>query len=189
MNEQVIIHILNASKKGDSTAFRKLVEYFQSYVFSLAMRFLGNEEDAKDVTQESFIRVWKHLKKYDSKSKFTTWLYKIVSNLCFDRLKTNARRQNIFSQNDFSMMHEKVDDSNLEQDAVNTELIETIKNLARELTPQQRMVFVLSEFQELDIKEIAKILSISKGSVKSNLYYARKNIRAKLVMIDKVSGE
>ncbi len=182
MNEQAIIHILNASRKGDSAAFRKLVEYFQPYVFSLALRFLCNEEDAKDVTQESFVRVWKHVKKYNSKSKFTTWLYKIVSNLCFDRLKTNARRQNVFSQSALSMIQEKTDDSNLEQDTVNSELIETIKNLARELTPRQRMVFVLSELQELDIEEIAKILSISTGSAKSNLYYARKNIREKLVL-------
>lgn len=73
MNEQVIIQILDTSKKGDLKAFRKLVEHFQSYVFSLALRFLCNEEDAKDVTQESFVRVWKHLRKYDSKSKFSTW--------------------------------------------------------------------------------------------------------------------
>ena len=80
MNQQAIAQILDASKKGDSTAFRKLVEHFQSYVFSLALRFLCNEEDSKDVTQESFGRVWKHLKKYNSKSKVTTWLYRIVSS-------------------------------------------------------------------------------------------------------------
>lgn len=189
MNEQTVSHILDASKKGDLTAFRRLVEHFQSYAFSLALRILCNTEDAKDVTQESFVRVWKHIKKYNSRIKFTTWLYKIVTNLCSDHMKANARRQNVFSHIDFSKMQEKTEHSNLEQDAVNTDLIEAIKNLAEQLTPQQRMVFVLSEFQELNLEEISNILDISKGSVKTNLYYARKNIREKLVTMDNVRGE
>ncbi|MFC2145837.1 RNA polymerase sigma factor [Acidobacteriota bacterium] len=88
MFEPWIRDILLASQNGDTRAFEKLVETYQGYAFSLARRFLGNEEDAQDVVQEAFIRVWKHLPAFDYRCKFTTWMYRIVTNLCLDRVKS-----------------------------------------------------------------------------------------------------
>ena len=83
-------------KSGDMSAFQSLVEEYQIYAYKLAFRLLCSEDEAKDVVQESFIRVWRHIQKYDLRSKFTTWLYKIVTNLCYDHLKARNRRTRIF---------------------------------------------------------------------------------------------
>jgi RNA polymerase sigma-70 factor (ECF subfamily) len=83
---------LLACREGDTGAFQLLVETYQGYAFSLAVRFLGNGEDAGDVVQETFIRIWKHLRTFDFRCKFTTWMYRIVINLCRDRIKAQNRR-------------------------------------------------------------------------------------------------
>ena len=81
--------IISLCIKGNKEAFRRLVEKYQPYAYALSLRLLCHEEDAKDVVQECFIRVWHHLHKFNRKNKFTTWLYTIVSNLCYDRIKIN----------------------------------------------------------------------------------------------------
>ena len=73
--------IIDKCRKRDEKAFKVLVEQFQRYAFNLAFRLVLNEEDAKDIVQESFIRIWRHISRYDSNVLFTTWLYKIVTNL------------------------------------------------------------------------------------------------------------
>ncbi|MCP4158146.1 MAG: sigma-70 family RNA polymerase sigma factor [bacterium] len=89
--EPTMKDILLACQKGDTSAFRKLVELNRDYVFALAVRYLGNEEDAGDVLQETFIRVWKHIDNFDFRCKFTTWLYRIVINLCNDCARSQQR--------------------------------------------------------------------------------------------------
>jgi len=176
--------ILLRSKKGDSTAFRQLVEHYQSYAYSLAIRLLCHEEDAKDAVQECFIRIWKHLPKYDLKKKFTTWMYKIVTNLCYDRLKARKRQRidaSLNSRNEVQLP----DGTNLEKDMDNRELLQIIQDLAGTLTPKQRIVFILRDLQDLDMKEVSQICKMPLQSVKSNLYYARKNIRTKIEQLEK----
>ncbi|NIO80300.1 MAG: sigma-70 family RNA polymerase sigma factor [Candidatus Aminicenantes bacterium] len=181
-------HILLASQQGDTAAFQKLVETYRGYAFSLAFRFLGNEEDALDVVQESFIRIWKHLHTFDHRCKFTTWMYRIVINLCRDRLKVQSRR-NKFLLPDFSrnlLGHINItDDSDLEDKNIKEELAAVITALAGELPPQQRVVFVLRDLQDVGVEEVSQILGMSKSSVKSNLSYARKNIRLRLEQLEK----
>jgi RNA polymerase sigma-70 factor (ECF subfamily) len=85
------------SRDGDLTAFQQLVEQYQGYAFTLAFRMLGNEDEANDTVQETFIRVWKHITKFNFSSKFTTWLFRIVTNLRLDRLKSGKRKNNVIS--------------------------------------------------------------------------------------------
>lgn len=166
-------------KAGDLAAFRQLVEQYQSYAFSLAFRLLYSEENAKDIVQECFIRIWKHLPKYNLQKKFTTWLYRIVTNLCYDRIKARNRSKRMsLSEGLHSITFPS--DCDLESDISNKELVQIIENLARELSTKQRIIFTLRDLQDLDIDEVAQIAGMSKSSVKSNLYYARQNIRKKL---------
>lgn len=173
--------ILQRSIKRDRDAFRKLVERYQSYAFKLAFRLLCHEEDARDVVQESFIRVWKHLPKYNPQNKFTTWLYRIVTNLCYDRIKAESRRAKVFS---FGFTEHYPGSTaisySLEDQVGNKEIAERIIQIANNLKTKQRMVFVLRDLHDLSIREVSEILSITTGSVKSNLYHARRNIRKKL---------
>ena len=174
------IDILVHCKQGDTNAFRLLVEEYQAYAFRLAFRLLCCEEDAKDVVQESFIRVWRHLPQYNLKSKFTTWLYRIVTNLCYDRIKARRRQGKIMQQNSDTLNSNTIScNYDLEKEMSNKELAQIILDIAEELSPKQKTVFVLRDLQDLSISEVAKITGLSKGTIKSNLYHARLHIREK----------
>ncbi len=179
--------ILHKCRNKDEQAFKVLVEKFQSYAFNLAFRLILNEDDAKDVVQESFIRVWKHIHHYDSKVLFTTWLYKIVTNLCYDNLKSGRRRNHAvlkLAENQASLTSGDHISGNTE----NKDLIRKIRQLSKDLTIKQRMVFILRDLHELPVKEVCKILDLSEGAVKTNLYLARLNIRERIFVSEKNGG-
>lgn len=177
------------SQQGDLSAFQQLVEHFQNYAFILASRLLGNEEDARDAVQEAFIRVWKHIGKFNFSSKFTTWFYRIVTNLCFDRIKAQKRNNKIFDQDqEPAHLLAPAGEHDVENDCIKKDLVDTIMSLSEELTPRQRVVFVLRDLQDLSMKEVAQISGMSLNSVKSNLFYARRNIRERLEHLDYPGG-
>lgn len=182
MFESAIREALPASRDGDTGAFQKLVERYQGYAFSLAVRFLGNDEDAQDVTQETFIRIWKHLSKFNYRCKFTTWMYRIVINLCLDRVKSKNKREQEMPTGFQDLLAGNTD---IEDENIKKQLARVITTLAAELTPRQRAVFVLRDLQDLNVAEVAHVLDISKSSVKSNLCYARQNIRKRLEQLEK----
>jgi RNA polymerase sigma-70 factor (ECF subfamily) len=184
MDKDQLLQIIKLSQNKDQKAFEKLVVHYQSYAFSLAFKLVCDEEEAKDIVQESFIRVWKNLGKFKLETKFTTWLYKIVFNLSLDKLKANKRRKGIISESEHTILFEKIGGEHPETEMVNKDLAEIIKSLAEDLTPKQRVVFILRDLQGAEMDEISEITSMSKGTVKSNLYYARLNIREKLIKIE-----
>lgn len=166
---------------GDTGAFEKLVRLYQPYAYKLAFRIVWNEEDAKDIVQETFIRVWKNISKYDSRIRFTTWMYKIVTNLCLDKLKTEKRRRKHMTiSTETSNAIVIPDVNNEDKKLADRDLVENVRILSKQLTAMQRLVFTLRDLQDLDIREIADILHMSPGAVKSNLYLARLAIRNKL---------
>ncbi len=168
------------AQQGDLVAFQKLVEKHQHFVFTVAFRLLANAEDARDVAQETFVRVWKHLPAFDRHKSFTTWLYKIITNLCYDELRRAYRRRKCNPIEKESSLSQLTIRASLEDHVSNSELAQKICQLANGLQPRQRMVFVLRDLQDLDMQEIAEILDSSVSAVKSNLYYARLNIRKKM---------
>lgn len=169
--------LIESCIKGDVHAFRELVEKVQKYAFTLAFRILLNDEEAKDAVQDSFIKIWKNLASYNSKYLFTTWMYRIVVNTCIDRLKEAKKQSEVYS--------EKNDDSNsIEDSIVNRELARQIRLLSKGLPEKQRIVFVLIDLQGLTLEEASEVLNMPKGQVKSNLYYARKSIKEKLVKLE-----
>ncbi len=173
--------IVARSKQGDAWAFRRLVESYQRYAFSLAFRIVCNEEDARDITQETFIRVWNRIGGYTGEAKFSSWLYKIVVNLAFDRLKGEKRRRRLFLALPV-LPEDRVPDTGtaLDDEIVNRDLAEKIRKIGEQLPLKQRMVFVLRDLQDLSVEEVAEILEMSPGSVKTNLCYARQRIAQRL---------
>jgi RNA polymerase sigma-70 factor (ECF subfamily) len=179
--------IINQCKKRDEKAFKILVEKFQIYAFNLAFRLVLNEDDAKDIVQESFIRVWRHIGHYDAKVLFTTWLYKIVTNLCYDSLKSSGRRNH--AELDLANGQACLSSKDTVSGSIeNKDLIRKIKQFSKDLTIRQRMVFVLRDLHELSVKEVCKILDLSEGAVKTNLYLARLNIRERILVSEKNGG-
>jgi len=179
MHQSTVTELINLSRQDDSQAFRKLVEAHQSMVYTLAFRLLCNDEDAKDIVQETFIKVWKHLGNFNTELKFSTWLYTIAANQCYDKLK-KAKHNYILRLDDPNVISEFISNENIEKTMINTELALFISSLTSNLTPKQKLVFTLRDLEGLEIEEIISITSLSAAKIKSNLYLARQFIRKKI---------
>lgn len=167
--------IVEKAVGGDAKAFRQLVEKHQSFVYKLAHRFVGERDDAEDITQESFIRLWKNLNRYRPEIKLTTWLYKIVTNLCLDFSKSKYNRQSNRSV-ELDDHRGMISAWSADQSLLDEELRLAVEKLTADFSPKQKAVFVLRDLEDLSMQEISEILSMSPGKVKSNLYYARKKM-------------
>ncbi len=177
------------SRNGDSQAFREIVLRFQDYAYALACRFLGRGPDAEDIVQESFIRIWMHLGRFDTRKKFSTWFYRIVVNCCLDAVKSPAwknRAPGTGAGGD--RMDALPSGENLEERLDERDTVRLIQRLVQELPPKQRMAFLLRDIEEWDPDDVAKALGLSKGAVKSNLYHARKTLREKILKYQQLDG-
>ncbi len=178
INEKELLELIKKAVDGDLSAFGTILKNYQYYAYTVAFRVLTNDDDAKDVVQECFVRIWKNLGSYNRKVKFTTWMYKIVINLCYDKLrsrkKENERRETL--DDDFVSAID-----NPEKELTNKEQAEIIKRISDGLPEKQKMVFVLRDLEELTTEEVSQITNISVESVKTNLSLARKTIRTKLI--------
>ena len=180
MQNEWDIELIERCRKGDSNAFRELVDNYQGRVYVFTFRMICNEEDARDVVQETFIKVWRNLEKYNSALKFTTWLYTITANCCYDHLRTGKRRKQHVAIEQVKHTCELMLQSSIEQKIINADLAAVITRLTQELTPKQRLVFTLKELEGFEVNEISAITNLSPEKIKSNLYLARKNIREQL---------
>ena len=183
MNQEKIQELIDKSKRGDMEAFSLLLSEFQPLVFRLAFRLLCDENEAKDMVQETFVKVWLALDKYDTKARFSTWLYKITCNTCYDRLRA-LRHSPLNNNSDSSFPAGISSDDNIELAVSNRQLKELILKYTDELPPQQRLIFTLRDIEELDVPEVQTITGLSAGIIKSSLYLARKHIRDKMNKID-----
>jgi RNA polymerase sigma-70 factor (ECF subfamily) len=178
ITEEELLKLIREAQRGDLNAFETVLKNYQYYAYTVAFRVLTNDDDAKDVVQECFIRIWKNLGGYNAKVKFTTWMYKIVINLCYDKLR---RRKSEYERNEVLDEQFIGSDDNPEQLLSNKEQAEIIKHISDGLPEKQRMVFVLRDLEELTTDEVSQIMEMSVESVKANLSIARKTIRAKLI--------
>lgn len=173
---QIDDDILVRCKKGDKSAFREVVKSYQKLLFSLSFKMLRGEDEAKDVVQETFIKVWQHIDSYDNAYKFTTWIYTIATRLCLDRLK--ARKNMTQMPDNMEAIRGFADD--VSKTIENSELSDIINALVADLSPKQQAVFTLVCLQNLETSEVEKITGLSPEKIKSNLYVARQTIRQKL---------
>jgi RNA polymerase sigma-70 factor (ECF subfamily) len=177
--EEPEAELIARCRAGEVDAFRQLLERYQQYAYALAFRIVFGDDRAREIVQESFIRVWQNLGRFDSSRKFSTWLYAIVVNLAYDGIRADRRRLGMFSS--FSGEEaEPASGSDLQESVSNRDLAERIRRLTAELPPKQRMVFVLRDLQDLSVQEVAETLGMSASSVKANLCYARQQIRKRL---------
>jgi RNA polymerase sigma-70 factor, ECF subfamily len=181
--------VFASAREGNLNAFRIIVRSHQSYAFRLAMRLLIDEDEAEDVVQEAFIRVWKNIKSFDPKRKFTTWLYSIISHLCMDRLKALKRKRITYVSNEGALGNIVfANPKDLEKNFSNQEIAGIVRQLTDYLPDTQRLVFVLRDLEDLSIEEVADTTHLSIGSIKTNLHYARKTIRGMLAKQYDIEG-
>ncbi len=170
--------IIERCRCGDQAAFRWVVQTYQQMVFTLAFRLLCDEEEAKDVVQETMIKVWVNFASYNHRQSLRNWIYTIAIRLCFDRLKSKASVEPLPEDEEYFSQY--VSDSDTERELENRELLSVIKTLVSQLSPKQRIVFALVHLENLDTEEVGQITGMDAAKIKSNLYVARKTIREQL---------
>lgn len=170
--------IIERCSRGEREAFRSIVEKYQRMIFSLALKLLCDEEDAKDAVQDTFVSAWTHLSRYDTSMALSTWLYTIASRLCLDRLRRSSRIVPL--ADDKYVLHRFASDSDSQRTLENNEWVALVRTMADGLAPKQRLVFTLSLLEGLLSKEVEQITGMTAVQVKSNLYAARQIIRKRL---------
>jgi RNA polymerase sigma-70 factor (ECF subfamily) len=166
-----IIH----ARQGDDNAFANLVEAYQVPVYNLCCRMLGDPDQAEDAAQETFLKVYRGLKRYDPNRPFTTWLLSIASHHCIDRLR--RRRIPAISLSELLPNQQKPDDSpGPEAVLAISEHQQAVRGMLEHLGNRDRVVIVLRYWYELSYDEIAQTLSTSVSSVKSRLHRARRQL-------------
>jgi len=172
--------------EGDEDAFEILVNRHQTSILNLVYRFIGDRTQAKDLAQEVFLKVWQSAQNYEPKAKFTTWIYRITANLCFNELKS-ARRKKWFSFNRSNEDGDHTFEETLSDSAPSAEdlLLEKersrqISDALQSLPDNQRMAVVLKRYEDLSYQEIAQIIGCSVSAVESLLVRAKRTLQEKL---------
>lgn len=167
--------IITAAQGGDKAAFAQIVAEFQTPVFNLAYRMLGNRNDAEDAAQETFLRAFAQLKTYDSNQSFGTWLLSVAAHYCIDRLRRRKFHWLSFDDPrwDESAPSLVSDLPSPEASALAREREDEIQKGLQKLSPQYRMVLVLKYWNEMSLEEISKITGDNVGTVKVKLFRAR----------------
>lgn len=176
LNEKQLIE---QCRKGDVSAFEHLISLYDKKVYNIALRMLGNKDDASELAQEVFIRIFKSIKKFRGESLLSTWVYRITTNMCLDELRRRKKASFVYidegvSFNDSELELQLPTDAPGPQETVERiELKTAIEKALHILSEEQRMVIVLRDIQGFSYKEIARILRIPSGTVKSRVSRAR----------------
>jgi RNA polymerase sigma-70 factor, ECF subfamily len=165
-------------KEGDHAAFGILVRNYQSYAYGLAMRFVWDRQEAEDIVQESFIKVWHGINSYQPDCKFTTWLYAIVTRLGIDRIRSQKRWRKIVMKEASEADCSPHSEAPTPEERLDTEQrINHIRALVQRLPRKQRLIFTLRDLQDLSMDEIVSETGMSSTTVKANLWHARKRMK------------
>ena len=172
------LDIVRRDKNGDEEAFEILVTTYQKRVYNLALRMAGNPEDALDLSQEVFIRIYKALALFKEQSSFSTWVYSIASNACIDFSRKQKKRKAVslsFSDAENGETVLDIPDSRYqpENEYAKKELKETIAEGLNRLSPEHREILVMREINGLSYQEIGDALDLEPGTVKSRICRAR----------------
>lgn len=177
------IRLMGLAGDGDMAAFEQLVERHQRMVIGTVGRMLGTNSDAEDIAQQVFVRVWKNLKRYEPRAKFTTWLLKITRNLVFNELRRRSRHPAVPLQSETDEEERPLKDEHaVSPDAtlLEHELQDAVDAAIAQLPETQRMAVILRRYEELSYEEIAEALDQSVSAVKSLLFRARTELRENL---------
>ena len=172
-------------RKGDQNAFGEIVELYKDKVFQLCFRMLGNSHEAEDTSQEAFIRAYINIERYNIDRKFSTWLYRIATNLCIDRIRKKKPDYYLDAEvagTEGLTLYSQIPASQLapDEEVSKIELQEIIQNEILKLPEKYRAVIVLKYIEELPLLEISKILDLPIGTVKTRIHRGRVALRKQL---------
>jgi len=170
--------LVQAIRSGDVHSFEVLVRRKTSKVYGLCYRVIGNAEDAKDIAQLVFLKLWENLDKYDPQYAFDTWLYRMVTNVAIDFLRSRQSRDAAVNSK-LRLIRTATD----EQQGVtlqHKEVERIFNEVSAELSPKQKMIFVMREMEDIPSAEISRILGCRESTVRNHLFNARKTMQQEL---------
>jgi len=176
-------YLLQLAKKGDVEAFEQLVDKFQKKVFNIALRMIGNYDDASELTQEVFIKIYRSIGSFKEESQLSTWIYRIATNVCLDELRKRKIKwirsidEEIQGEDGEYLM--QIEDSSPTPDKVleNKSLKEAINEAVGSLPEKQRLIIILRDMQGFSYEEISSIINKPVGTVKSRINRARLQLK------------
>ncbi len=170
--------LVETIRGGNADAFEALVRRKTSKVYALCYRMIGNAEDAKDVAQLVFIKLWENLEKYDPQYAFDTWLYRMVTNVGIDFIRSRQSRDNAVNSN---LRLVKTSSDEEQTVTVQRKEIESVfHDISSVLSPKQKTIFVMREMEDMPSPEIARILGCRESTVRNHLFNARKLMQQQL---------
>ncbi|PIF32219.1 RNA polymerase sigma-70 factor (ECF subfamily) [Flavobacterium sp. 9] len=168
-------HYIDKILQGETNAFAVLVDRYKNMIYTLALKMIKNKEEAEEVAQDTFIKVYNSLGKFKGDSKFSTWIYKIAYNTCLDNLKKNKKEDLNISIDDFSAHLIKTMDNALSA-LEDKERKQTIQNCLNLLPSEENFLLTLFYFEDQSLEEIGKIMSINANNVKVKLFRSRQKL-------------
>jgi RNA polymerase sigma-70 factor (ECF subfamily) len=182
------VGLIEAAQRGDSGAFERLVRSYDQSVLRMAMNLLHSEEDARDVYQEVFLRVYRNLPKFRFDCAFSTWLYRIVANLCLDQIRKRKVRREESSAIEtdggeldrLQSVPEKRADVDPQRRLMSAEVNARVQDNLEKLTPRERLVFEMRHFQGMRLKSIGESLGVTEEAAKNCLFRATQKMRSAL---------
>jgi len=181
--DQQEIEIIERIKNGDEMAFQQIMSKYGERVMGLAFHFTKNYQDAEDLYQETFIKVYRNINSFRFESEFFTWVYRILANQAFNYFR-KSKRMTIVEPGENDYLWETIpadESSEADQATLNSSLREEIDRALLQLSPQQRVVFILKHYEGKKIKDIALILDCTEGTVKRYLFRATRKLQTILV--------
>lgn len=185
MLKYVETRLAKLARNGDRRAFAELVELYKDKIFHLAYRMLGNRQEAEDVVQETFLRLYTNLHRYDETQKFSTWIFRIATNLCIDRLRKRRITYSLDAEvgenngNDFYEMMASNDDTT-EKQVIVSETKRHIRRTIDQMPEKYKSIIILRYLQDLSLQEISEILSMPITTIKTRLHRGREYLRKRL---------
>lgn len=181
MDEEQILSVIRRVKKGDVNAFETIVRLYEKNVYNIALRMTSNREDALDVSQESFLKAYHALGSFREESKFSVWLYRIVSNTCLDFLRERKRRAEVplsAEDGEGESSELEIRDESLSPERLYEQKLtrEALRRGLKSLPEDQREILLLREIEGLSYEEIGSVLSLESGTVKSRIFRARRKL-------------
>lgn len=167
--------LVEAFRHGDATGFNELVRRYQERVYWIARRVIGTHEDADDIVQDVFVRVYESLKDFRGDSSFYTWIYRIAMNLSLNTLRKKRIKEML--PYDETMEEVLPSDAQTDAPAHRAEYESILERAIERLPAKQKKVFIMRYYDELPYEEIARILKKSEGGLKANYFHAFKNIQ------------
>ena len=180
--------IIKKAAAGSADAFEQLLLKYQTPIYNLCLRMTGNPEDAADMTQEAFLKAWRSLSSFQFESSFSTWLYRLTTNTCLDYLRSQKRRPQcsltVEDDDGEEQVLDVTDEAPTPEEALlSAEERSQLVHALSQLEASQRQIITLRVVNDLSYAEIAEILDVKEGTVKSRLARARDNLRKKLLQI------